>query len=140
MTPWRAVRCDRGGISVAQATCCTVDIFTVSKNSILKWSWVIGRPLSCAALLLPFLASADSQLNTRAVNGAVLATAHLDFKIIIPKVLSLEMGTLRLESGIGGQPCGRHSAIMSNNRNVTLSATAGAAANTHRMTCTVSMP
>ena len=136
-----AVHCSGRCKYVAQALGLPVDIFTVSKNPILPWSWVIGRPLSVGALLLPLLATADSQLNVRTVNGAYSATAHLDFKIIIPKVLSLDLGPLGLENGNGGQPCGtRTVAIRSNSRHAMLSATAGLAANTHRMTCTVSMP
>jgi hypothetical protein len=46
---------------------------------------------SCAAVLLPLFAAADSQLQLRSGSGATSATAHLTFKIVIPTVLSLDL-------------------------------------------------
>jgi len=46
---------------------------------------------SCAALLLPLFAAADSQLQLRSGSGATSAAAHVTFKIVIPTVLSLDM-------------------------------------------------
>jgi len=66
--------------------------------------------LSTAACLLPLLAAADSHLGTQGANGTTRAAAHVDFKIVIPQVLSMQSaGTGRVS-------------IMSNSRNVSLSA------------------
>jgi hypothetical protein len=46
---------------------------------------------SCAAVLLPLFAAADSQLQLRSGSGATSAAAHVTFKIVIPTVLSLDM-------------------------------------------------
>jgi hypothetical protein len=89
-----------------------------SKEPIMKWPWAIGGPLISAALLLPILAAAESHIQSVAVNGALRATAHVDFKITIPKMLSLDVGT-ELHRGQGAQRV----AIISNNRTVTLGAT-----------------
>jgi hypothetical protein len=71
---------------------------------------------SSVTMLLPLLAAADSQLS---VGGASLrATAHVDFKVVIPAVLSLDMPG-DAES-VRGTPS---VAIFSNNHNVMLAAT-----------------
>jgi hypothetical protein len=96
------------------------------RNPILKWSRAFSGPLALAALLLPIVAAlllpvwavAESHIQSGAVNGAVRASAHVDFKIIIPKMLSLDVGT-ELHRGQGAQRV----AIFSNNRTVTLGAT-----------------
>jgi hypothetical protein len=46
---------------------------------------------SCAAVLLPLFAAADSQLELRSSSSASSAAAHVTFRIVIPPVLSLEM-------------------------------------------------
>jgi hypothetical protein len=74
--------------------------------------------MSAGALLLPLLAAADSQVQTGARNAALSATAHINFKIIIPPVLSLRMGA-EFHAGAGAQ----NVAIMSNYRTVSLNAT-----------------
>jgi hypothetical protein len=76
---------------------------------------------SCAALLLPFLASADSQVVGSSARAAVKATAHLDFKIVIPRVLSMDMAD-SLEDVRGAQTV----AIYTNSHNATLAATLAA--------------
>jgi hypothetical protein len=63
------------------------------------------------AALLPSLVAADSQIQTAASGKAVHATAHVDFKIVIPQVLFLHADDARNVS------------IMGNSRTVTLSAT-----------------
>lgn len=78
-------------------------------------------PATAAALLLPFLAAADSHLQTGASGGALRATAHLDFKIIIPQVLSMDVANG--EDRVAGA---KTVAIFSNSRNVTLAASARA--------------
>jgi hypothetical protein len=72
----------------------------------------------CAAVLLPLLASADSQLAGTFGRGALKATAHLDFKIVIPSVLSMDM-----PGGIEEPRGARTVAIYTNNHNATLAAT-----------------
>ena len=73
---------------------------------------------SWAALLLPFLAAADSQVEGSSARPALEATAHLDFKIIIPRVLSMDMAD-SLEDVRGAQTV----AIYTNSHNATLAAT-----------------
>jgi hypothetical protein len=41
------------------------------------------------AALLPLMAAADSRLQSTAPGAAASATAHVDFKIVIPEVLFL---------------------------------------------------
>ena len=74
--------------------------------------------MSSAALLLPISTGAESHLQMGAPGAALKATAHVDFKIIIPPVLYLDVS----DHGIrvpGAQPV----AVMSNSRNLTLNAT-----------------
>jgi hypothetical protein len=74
--------------------------------------------VSAAAVLLPFLAAADSEVVARAPGTALRAAAHVDFKIIIPRVLSME-----LASGDDPVPGAHSVAIFSNSHNATLAAT-----------------
>jgi hypothetical protein len=85
-----------------------VDTFDVC--NIVKCSWSLKGVASATALLLPLVAAAESHLQT-GTGAAFAATAHINFKIVIPKVLSIQVG----DSG----PV----AIMSNGRNVALTAT-----------------
>jgi hypothetical protein len=73
---------------------------------------------SCAALFLPFLAAADSRVQGTAARATLEATAHLDFKIIIPRVLSMDMADGPDEVR-GAQTV----AIYTNSHNATLAAT-----------------
>jgi hypothetical protein len=73
--------------------------------------------MSSAALLLPFWAGAESQIETGSARH-LTASAHVDFKIIIPKVLSLEVAS-GIHPGLGAQTV----AISSNSHNVALAAT-----------------
>jgi hypothetical protein len=78
------------------------------------------RGLACATgLLLPWWAAAESQLQAGTVNGKTSAAAHVDFRIVIPPVLSL--GLTGGDAPTGGA---QKVVIFSNNRNVTLSASA----------------
>jgi len=74
---------------------------------------------AAAASLLSSKAAADSHVQTAAATAHVSAPAHVDFKIIIPQVLSLR---------VAGVPT---VAVMSNSRNVTLSATGRSAGGGH---------
>jgi hypothetical protein len=84
----------------------------------MKWSWAHNASIGTAALLLPFMAVPESHVQTGTANTAASATAHVNFKIIIPPVLYLGVagGNDRIE---GADTV----AVMSNSRNVTLSAT-----------------
>jgi hypothetical protein len=77
--------------------------------------------MSTAALLMPMMAAPESHVQTAstATNAAAHAAAHVNFKIVIPTVLSLRMGSAD-DRGGGAKTV----TIMSNGRNVTLSSTA----------------
>jgi hypothetical protein len=78
--------------------------------------------LVATSLLLPLCATAESQLQVGPRSGKVSATAHVDFRIVIPQVLSLGL--------MGGDAQGtgaQRVAIFSNSRNVTLAASGGSA-------------
>jgi hypothetical protein len=75
-----------------------------------------------AAVLLPHMASADSHIQTEAGGGVFTATAHVNFKIVIPKVLYLNVGADR-QAAVAQPPGTQTVAIMSNNRNVMLNGT-----------------
>jgi hypothetical protein len=104
-------KCDMDSKSGASAIVDAVDSFAV--RNIVKWSWALKGAAGTAALLLPLMAVAESHLQTGS-GAALAATAHLNFKIVIPQVLSIQVG----DSG----PV----AIMSNGRSVALTATARA--------------
>jgi hypothetical protein len=72
---------------------------------------------SCAAVLLPLFAAADSQLQVRSGSGASSATAHVTFKIVIPTVLSLDM-----PSDAERERGELSAAVFSNGHNVVLAA------------------
>ena len=78
----------------------------------MKWSRSLGWLMICTGLMAPPLASGGSQVRSAAAGGMSVA-AHLDFRVIIPRVLSLDTraGALQTVS------------IFSNSRNVTLAAT-----------------
>jgi len=76
--------------------------------------------ITATSLLLPLWAAAESHLQVGTANGKVSATAHVDFRIVIPKVLSLG-----LAGGDTQSPGAQRVAIFSNSRNVTLAASTG---------------
>lgn len=78
----------------------------------------LGGLMYSGALLLPFAAAADSQLQTGS-QGPLTASAHVRFRVIIPTMLSLD--TVKIDRASGTQTV----AIMSNSRNVALTATVG---------------
>ena len=61
-------------------------------NSIVNKSWAFNGLMSTAALLLPLTAATESQIRSGAPSASLSATAQLNFKIIIPKVLYLRVG------------------------------------------------
>jgi len=73
--------------------------------------------MSVVALLLPLMAAAESHIQTVAASAAPAVTAHVNFKIIIPKVLYLRIGGSDRTAGA------ETVAVMSNSRNVALNAT-----------------
>jgi hypothetical protein len=76
--------------------------------------------ITATSLLLPLWAAAESHLQAGTASGKVSATAHVDFKIVIPKVLSIDLAGGDTQ-GSGAQKV----AIFSNSRNVTLAASTG---------------
>jgi hypothetical protein len=86
----------------------------------VSWSRSCRCLMSSAALLLPTLAATESHL-TEAAGTAIRATAHVDFKIIIPSMLSLDVA-----SGADLTPGAHTVSVFSNSRNVTLAASAHA--------------
>ncbi len=87
----------------------------------MSWSRSCRCLMSSAALLLPTLAATESHLQTEAAGTAIRAAAHVDFKIIIPSMLSLDV-----ESGADPTPGAHTVSVFSNSRNVTLAASAHA--------------
>jgi hypothetical protein len=74
--------------------------------------------MSTASLLLPLTAASESHVQTAAPTARVTAMASVNFKIVISKVLSLQMsdaGNLSLDA--------QTVTIMSNGHNVSLNAT-----------------
>jgi hypothetical protein len=76
--------------------------------------------MTASSLLLPLWAAAESHLQAGNVGGKLSATAHVDFRIVIPQVLSMGL-TGGDTPGSGAQKV----AIFSNSRNVTLTASSG---------------
>jgi hypothetical protein len=81
----------------------------------LKCCSAFGGLMTATSLLLPLWAAAESHI--QAGTGKTSATAHVDFRIVIPKVLSLGVAGGDTQ-GLGVQRV----AIFSNSRNVTLAA------------------
>ena len=76
--------------------------------------------ITATSLLLPLWAAAESHLQAGTASGKVSATAHVDFKIVIPKVLSVGLKGGDIEGSDA-----QRVAIFSNSRNVTLAASTG---------------
>jgi len=74
--------------------------------------------IATIALFMPLMAAAESQVESGAATAALSATAHLNFKIVIPKVLYLQVAS-KAELITGEQTV----AVMSTGREVTLNAT-----------------
>lgn len=72
--------------------------------------------MGSAALLVPMAAVPESRIQSAETGSALQATAHLNFKIVIPKVLYLHV------TGANDRDP-QTVAIMSNSRNVWLTAT-----------------
>jgi hypothetical protein len=76
--------------------------------------WAFNGLIGSAAWLLPWAAVPESRVETAAANTPSQAIAHVNFKIVIPQVLYLH---------VGGSGAADSVAIMSNSRNVWLTAT-----------------
>jgi hypothetical protein len=59
----------------------------------MKTSIALKTVLGAASLALPLIAFAESNVQTGAATAAPGATAHVDFSIVIPKILYLRVGT-----------------------------------------------
>ncbi|MGH8209720.1 MAG: hypothetical protein ACREU6_09000 [Steroidobacteraceae bacterium] len=59
----------------------------------MKTSVALKSLLGAAALALPLLCYAESNVQTGAATAAPGATAHVDFSIVIPKILYLRVGS-----------------------------------------------
>jgi hypothetical protein len=59
----------------------------------MKTSIALKSLLGAGALMLPLMVSAESNVQTGAATNAPGATAHLDFSVVIPKILYLRVGT-----------------------------------------------
>ena len=77
--------------------------------------------LSPAVLLLPFLASADSSVQTGGKGARLTATAHVNIQVVIPLALSLAV-----PSDTGAAAGVRTVSIESNTQNATVGSTQGA--------------
>lgn len=59
----------------------------------MKTSMALRTLLGAASMALPLMALAESNVQTGAATAAPGATAHVDFSIVIPKILFLRVGT-----------------------------------------------
>jgi hypothetical protein len=98
----------------------------------VKRSYTFNGLMSAVALLLPLTAATESQLRSEAPSASLSATAQINFKIVIPKALFLQVGRegviLRTgaRKGIASEPL------------CTSSGESGLAGS--RLVCTASMP
>jgi hypothetical protein len=91
---------------------------------IVQWSKSFTGAICVVALLLPSMVAAESHLQTKAAGTASVATARVNFKIVIPTVLYMQVGNAADRALGAARPLGAETvAIMSNSRNVTLNAT-----------------
>jgi hypothetical protein len=58
----------------------------------MKWHEALSGLMSGTVLLLPLTAMPESQIQTGSANGVSSITAHVNFKIVIPQVLYLQVG------------------------------------------------
>jgi hypothetical protein len=58
----------------------------------VKWPYAFNGLMGIAISLLPLTAVPESRVGTGAPNAPLSSAAHLNFKIIIPKVLYLQVG------------------------------------------------
>ena len=58
----------------------------------MKWHEALSGLMSGTALLLPLTAASESHLQTGSASAVSSTTAHVNFKIVIPQVLYLQVG------------------------------------------------
>ena len=58
----------------------------------MKWHETLSGLMSGTALLLPLTAASESHLQTGSASAVSSTTAHVNFKIVIPQVLYLQVG------------------------------------------------
>jgi hypothetical protein len=85
----------------------------------VKWHYAFGGLMSGTALLLPLMAVPESLLDSGSPGKALSATAHLNFRIVIPSVLYLHVDAEKVPGTNT-----RTVAVMSTNRSVSLNANA----------------
>lgn len=96
----------------------------------MKWHRAFNGLITGAALLLPLTAVPESRIESGTASTASSATAHVNFKIVIPQVLYLRVGPG--DDALAGT---QTVAVMSNGRNVTMNSTdraPGSSAPAHR--------
>jgi len=125
--------------------------------------------MTATSLLLPLWAAAESHIQAGTGAGKTSATAHVDFRIVVPKVLSLGVAggdtqvlgaqrvaifsnsrTVTLAASSASMPAARDNVILSAAARKAISreaacrlpadAPGGVASNTGGMVCTVAMP
>ena len=88
----------------------------------MKWHRAFNGCIPGATLLLPLTAVPESRIELGTASTASSATAHVNFKIVIPRVLYLRVGPG--DDGLAGT---QTVAVMSNGRNLTLNSSDRAA-------------
>ena len=83
----------------------------------MKWTCAFNGLVSTASLLLPLTAVPESHVQTAAPGATLTASTHVNFKIVIPKVLSLQMGDAK-SLAMNGETV----AVTSNGHSVSLNA------------------
>jgi|HubBroStandDraft_1064217.scaffolds.fasta_scaffold00389_9 hypothetical protein len=81
-------------------------------------SAAIRSSIAAVVLLMPLTAAAESHIESAAATASLTAAAHLNFKIVIPTILYLQVAS-QGELIAGEQTA----AVMSTGRDVTLNAT-----------------
>jgi hypothetical protein len=90
----------------------------------VQWAKNFTGAICVVALLLPSMVAAESHIQTKAAGTASVAMARVNFKIVIPTVLYMQVGNAADRALGADRPLGADMvAIMSNSRNVTLNAT-----------------
>ena len=88
--------------------------------------------MSTAAVLLPLTAATESQIRAGAPNASLSAAAQLNFKIIIPTVIYLQVGRDGVITSAGARKSSAHEAICTRDGHSVLAGS--------RLVCTASMP
>ena len=98
----------------------------------MKRSWTLNGLIITAAVLLPLTAATESQVGSAASGAALSATAQINFRIVIPKTLFLQIGREGVILSAGTRKGVPHQALCASDAT---SALAGS-----RTFCTASLP